>query len=1112
MRLRWSVSVACLVVTASLSGQDSSPVLLRQVALHLNRVSLDMALGAVEQAASLRLLYDPKAMPSRVVSLDTARITAGDALKYMLRGVRVRVLVRDGNEVLIVPAPPEPQTGTVTGRVTAARAGTPVIDATVEATNGNGGIRRTSSAADGRYTLRELVPGTYSVSVRAFGFAAATQATIVAADSTSRVDFALEQAPAVLDRVVTTATGDQRIRALGNNIATIAVADSVVGRAPIATLSDVLNARASGVQVFVNGGLTGASPTINIRGQNSANLSNQPLLVIDGVRVDNSAADDNGIRSRQIGFSDGAISGRFDDLIPEEIENIEIVKGPSAATLYGTDAANGVIVVTTKRGGSGRPRWTIHGETGMLTLDRDKFRENFTAWGHVPGDPSSIIQGCTLALIGAGGCVQDSVTHYTPMRDPAFTPIGTGHEDNYGVQVSGGGTETRYFVSGTMQNEVGYLKMPQADLRALRVERGSIGVHSSDLHPNGVDKGSGRANVTTALGPTADLTAAVGVMDQSSRIPAALSFLSAVGGPGYAGPPFDGWAFGPRPGQYFAIRNQENITHVTGSVLPTWRPWSWLTTRASLGLDYSVTSLDHLERNGEGLRDNAGYRELDRTTSGNYTADVSATATVDPASWLDSRTSAGAQYTHRAHILNQSIGQELPPAGQTVTGAGIQTSGESTDESIIAGVYVEETLSRAGRLFLTGGLRVDGANTFGSQFESAVYPKASLSWSIAQERFFPHIAGLSGLRLRAAYGSSGVQPPSAAAIEQENLVSAFVDGAPTTGTNFIQLANPNLKPERQRELETGADLDLWNNRIHIEGTYYNKRSSDALIEQQTPASVAGGIFQWVNLGTVRNIGFEWLVRGQMIDSRVFDWDVTYNGSVNHNRLVSLGSGSVTPEQAAGAGFPQSVLGAPLGSYWDRRVTSVVSHDGIVEPEDITISGPTFVGPSYPTTQMTVSTGVGLFHQLRVSVQFDYRGGNTILDYPLEGACGVGGCPDAFRPGTPIIKQAYAVVAQNIGTFDLSRWGYYENGAFTRLRELAITYDLPASYARALHARSASLLLAGRNLALWTHYRGVDPEVQALLNAGSATPVPAAFVDLSGIPPATYWVARLTLGF
>jgi TonB-linked SusC/RagA family outer membrane protein len=1109
MTLRGATSFALILVAAPLMAQESSPVLARQVTLHLDAVSLANALGAVEQAAALRLLYDPNIMPDRVVSLDTAHIAAGDALKYMLNGIRVRIVVRDGNEVLLVPAEPEQRAGgTIAGRVTDGHDGTPVPDAVVDAGAGH----RTRSASDGRYTLRELPAGSYAVTVRAFGFAPVTQTIVVATDSTSRFDFVLPQAPAVLDRVVTTATGDQRIRALGNSIATIAVADSVVGRAPVASLSDVINARASGVQVFLNGGLTGASPTINIRGQNSVNLSNEPLLVIDGVRVDNSPASDVSIASQLNFFPVGEQSGRFDDLIPEDIESIEIVKGPSAATLYGTDAANGVIVVMTKRGTAGRPQWFVHGETGLLTMDRNRFPEDFTEWGHAPGTPSSIIQGCSLALVGAGVCVQDSLTQYTPMRDPRFTPIGTGHEDNYGLQVSGGGAETRYFASGTAQNEVGYLKMPQFDLQALRVSRGALGVASSDIHPNGVDKESGRATVTTTLGPTADFTAATGITEQTSRIPAGLSLIADIGGPGYPGPPFDGWASSQRPSTYFVVRNQEDITHFTGSLQPTWRPWGWLTSRATLGLDYSITGLDHLERNGEGLANRFGYRETDRTTSGNYTADVNATATVDPTSWLETRTSAGAQYTHRALLLTRSIGQDLPPAGQTVGSAAIQSSGESTTESIVAGAYVEEALSHAQRLFLTGGLRVDGANTFGSRFASALYPKASIAWSVSQEPFFPRIPGLSDLRLRAAYGASGVQPPSAAAIQQEALFQAFVDGAPTSGTNLLQLANPTLKPERQHELETGADIDLWHDRIHLEGTYYNKRSADALVVAFDPASVAGGLSQWVNVGTVSNTGVEWLARAQLLDGPVLGWDVTINGSINHNKLVALGSGALTPQQAAALGFPQNVLGYPLGSYFDYRITSFTSHNGIIEPQDITLATqPSFIGPSYPTTQMTFSTGIALFSHLRVSAEFDYRGGNTILDNPLEGQCIGGECPDAFSRTAPLVRQAYAVVAQNIAAFNLSRFGYYENGAFTRLRELAITYDLPASYAHLFRARSATVLLAGRNLALWTRYRGVDPEVQALLNGGFAIP-PAAYMDISGIPPASYWTARITLGF
>ncbi len=377
-------------------------ILSRHVALRLTDVRLDAGLDALQRAADIRLVYDPRTVPvSRIESLDTSRISVIDALRILLRDPGIAVVHGSGNEVMLVRVQGrELQRGSINGTVTDSTSGGPVADAELALSAGGAAARRTRTTAEGRYAFAGLDTGSYTIVVRALGYTAATRRAVLHADSALRVNLVLARNPAVLDQVVTTATGDQRLRALGNNIATIAVADSVVGAAPVTSLSEVIAARAPGVQVFVNGGLTGASPTINIRGQNSVNLSNQPLLVIDGVRVDNSPASDVPI-FEGVTFPTGEQTGRFDDLIPEEIESIEIVKGPSAATLYGTDAANGVIVVTTKHGRAGHPQGTVFAENGLITFAASRFPENYFPWGHPAGAAAAKL--ALLVPVGSRG-------------------------------------------------------------------------------------------------------------------------------------------------------------------------------------------------------------------------------------------------------------------------------------------------------------------------------------------------------------------------------------------------------------------------------------------------------------------------------------------------------------------------------------------------------------------------------------------------------------------------------------------------------------------------------------------------------------------------------------
>jgi TonB-linked SusC/RagA family outer membrane protein len=983
--------------------------------------------------------------------------------------------------------------GAVVGRVTdsGTHAGLAAAMIVVEGT-----ALRAMSASDGSYRIAHVPAGAYAVSARRIGYGVMRQRIVVRGGDEVTADFALVAAPMALDAVVTTATGERRTREVGNAIVRID-ADSLVGIAPATTLSALIDGRAPGVQVFTTGGLTGASPQINVRGQNSVTLSNQPLLIIDGVRVENSAAN-----LPPDGTFGGQTSGRFNDLTPEEIESIEIVRGPSAATLYGTDAANGVILVKTKRGAPGRQRWNAFAEQGLLTYDRNRFPLSYYRWGH---NRFGAVGYCPLQ---SADCVVDSVTTFSPIRNAATTPIGTGSRESYGLQLSGGG-DTRYFVSGVFEDETGYLKMPNADRAIIAAQRGAIGVRDEEQHPNALRKVGVRSTLTTPLGATGDLALSTSVLSQRDRIPFSRSIQYGVAGPGYRDAN-DGWLFGARPGYLFEQRHDESITHVTVGATPTWHPTSWLTTRATGGLDYSSTSYDALIRTGEGgpFSDGTGYRGTTRTNVTLYTFDASAVASAALTPRISSRSSIGVQYNRREMFQSVAQARGLAPGSENAGGGAFPSVAEATVQSVVAGSYAEQTFGLDERLFVTAALRVDGASSFGSDFKTALYPKASVSWVVSDEPFWPRVPGISTLRLRAAYGESGVQPSSTAALARDTVFPAIADGVPTTGAVLASTGNPRLKPERQRELELGFDAELVRGRVQLEATYYDKRSRDALVDVPVPASLGGGVVT-ENIGAVRNHGVEASVQARVLDRSAIGWDIGLGGSVNHNKLLSLGAG-IQPIYGQ-FGTPSIVPGYPLFSYFDFPITgwTDTSPDGLVEPSEITIgSARRYAGASYPTTQITATTTVALLdRRLRVSALADHRGGLTLANRTRSDQCFSGYCRAVVDPEAPIADQIAAVAYT--GQLGYSFWGYFEDGAFTRLRELSVSYDLPRTVLRPLHAERATLVLAGRNLLLWTHFRDTDPEVQTV-NLG--VPKYGAYSPEGGIPPARYWILRLNLGF
>jgi TonB-dependent SusC/RagA subfamily outer membrane receptor len=328
--------------------------------------------------------------------------------------------------------------GTITGRVTESGSGQPVADANVVIVGTTRGAR---TDAEGRYRITDVPAGPAQVRALRIGYASTAQAVNVTPGVTNNADFALSSAAVSLDRVLVTAQGgEQRRVEVGNAVSNITLAD--VQKASIPNGASLLQGRAPGVTVIQNGGTTGTSARVRIRGANSINLSNEPLLIIDNVRVNNS------FNSFSIGTGGQSVS-RLNDLDPDEIETIDILKGPAASAMYGTAAANGVIQVTTKRGRAGKPTYTTYAETGNIK-PYNKFPANYNSFAGGGTAPSF----CFLADVATGGCAAlDSVISFNPLV--ANSPFRTGHNNRGGLQSSGGNDVAQYFVSGDINDETG---------------------------------------------------------------------------------------------------------------------------------------------------------------------------------------------------------------------------------------------------------------------------------------------------------------------------------------------------------------------------------------------------------------------------------------------------------------------------------------------------------------------------------------------------------------------------------------------------------------------------------------------------------------------------------
>jgi TonB-linked SusC/RagA family outer membrane protein len=1073
----------------------------RRVTLTANEATLGEALKAITEQTGVRFNLSREVVSTSMrVRVEVTNLSLAATLTELLLNAKVDVAVMSANELALVRRLSEalPAVGSVSGVVTDERTGDPLSQAQITIIGTS--VRRTTGE-DGRYAIPNVPAGEHTLSAKRLGYGVASRVVIVRDGETVTVDFALQSAPSRLTEVVTTATGDQRRVELGNSIARID-AESIQVSAPIRGINDLLTGRAAGVQVFAAGGQTGINGRIRIRGLNSFSVSNDPLVIIDGARVE-SAVSAGLIQSGAGGGAMFVGTGRMADLNPEEIASIDIVKGPSAATLYGTDAANGVILVTTRRGHGGRPRYSAYTEQGLLEPDpATNWYENWYAFGH--STATGAVQQCQLLQVAAGTCVQDSISRWNPVTQSASSPFGQGHRGLYGAQVSGGLEAMSYFLSAEREEETGYLQLPAREQQFLRTLRGSP-PRAEQVHPNEVEKLNLRGNFALPLGKNADVSLSSGLAINETRLPNLNFFGGWYSGRGVAGTDDAGIAAewgGQRPANALAQVNRDAATRFTGSLGGNYRPFEWLTTRGVFGVDVTNENQSSLARPEDQVPGRQSGSRLDNALSVSlYSMDVSASSTHGLTPKLSSRSSIGAQYNGRKAHLTNVFGSGLAPGGQTVAGAQTILGSEATTQTVVAGVFGEETFGWRELFFLTGAVRLDGGSSFGRNFKTTTYPKASISW-LAIDGSAHQLLSLSQLRFRAALGASGVQPDPIAALATSSLITALAGGVQVNGAAVRTLGNPNLKPERQKESEIGFDAEWFAGRVRLEATVYNKESEDALVNLSFAPELGLATTQQFNIGKVRNRGLEGIVSSALLNSPLVRLNLTLNASLNENKLLTLGYG--VPPIGVGGGSVQ-IPGYPVNSLWDRPIVSYsdANGNGILERNEVVLGDTAvYLGTSLPTRQLATSVTIGVLNdRLRLGGLADYRGGYKRFDSQTAFGCVFSAnCRAVNDPTTPLDQQANAVAAIR----NVFRSSYLSDASFMRLRELALTYFLSESAASKVGAKTLAITLSGRNLLLFTRYRGQDPE-------GNFTPNLDNVQEVNSQPQVRYFLLRLTAG-
>ena len=959
-------------------------------------------------------------------------------------------------------------TGSITGAVMVQSTGRPLSGVRIQLI---GTTRSTSAGVDGSFEMQNVAMGTYRIRASIIGYASLETTVTVTAGQPAAVNFSLNRASISLDEIVVTGTaGATEKRSIGNSVAVISAAN-VLEVMPVGDVQEMLQARTPGLTILANTGQAGASSSIRIRGAATINAGIQPVFYIDGIRF---------AAATQDGFStgNGVVQGTspLDFINPNDIESIEVIKGPSATTLYGADAASGVVQIITKKGRTGTPvQWTANFEVGESEWT-DQVGQPTNFWLCTASNIADPVTypGCSGFDPAAPG-EQRTLTDNPVKRDPRALRKGGAYDFN--LSVRGGGQEYNYFVSFERMREDGV------------------------FFNNFARRQGGRANFGFTPSEQLNFNVNLGYTQTHTRQPWNNNSSNGIlrnGFRGRAGALDDPWATGFRglgPAQSNQYDNQTRAERTTIGVTANFNPTSWFSNKLTLGMDKQDrrnTQFYEIDTTGMepfGSTNATGTIRHFLPVTHLWTIDYSGTISVPLNDNFESKFSAGMQLNAAQRKSTSADGEGLVAnALNLVSAAAVTFGGESFSSQTSLGFYLQEQVSFKDRLYGTVAVRIDDNSAFGSDFSLVVYPKASVSYVISDEDFF-NLGFVDQLKVRGAWGRAGNAPPPFTADRTFTSDVTTVMDESVNALTPSSFGNPNLKSETGSEIELGFDASMFDGRAGLEFTFYDQSTKDALISVPDPPSSGFTGSHLENVGDISNQGIEILLTATPILGRNFAWDASLSVSGNKNRLDSFSGARDEITFGAFASVQRHREGFPLGGFWavdverDSNGVPVLTSGGSAivantctwtpnEPgwDQATDCEEIFMGSSVPTREAALTSTFTMMGNLRLYFQFDYKGGG----YQWCAICSIRNRVD---------RNSFEVNDPNSTPEEIARWrsrqtlSHIFKSDFIKWRELSLSYSFPRRWAQALQAERVSFTLSGRNLLIWTKYEGTgDPEV------------------------------------
>ena len=975
--------------------------------------------------------------------------------------------------LLIQASPGLAQQGAVQGQVVDASNLEPISGAQVFLPGTELG---TLTDQEGRYEITGVPTGRTEVRVQVVGYSPGARTVNVAAGESSTLDFELSVSAISMEGLVVTATGQQRRVELGNAVSSVDASDQVA-KTGAGNIASLLQGNTTGIQISGSSGTVGNASNIKIRGNTSINLDNTPLVYVDGARIN---TDSRGVSAG------GAESDRMLDLSADQIESVEVVKGPAAATLYGTEAAGGVIRITTKSGAEGEGQIRLQAELGRRTDPNDypvrAWNPNYALGPSYPDTVYSIesLKGPFGGQVFDGGATQDSF--YNPFR--------TGTNKKLSGSIRGGLEGLSYYASGEWDSDQGVWPTNGSDKYSVR---GNFTLQPKEDLMVQISNGfqSGRTDFNYNDGESWGFVGAplLGTTHQSpinaggqTTCPRAHAEAQATGGDlsslteslcDYNRSFIGG-------NNFYRLETMENyvdLARYTGSGTLTYTPVEIWTNRVTVGYDtYSERAIDMIPNVPLKIRDSPPDRRVRQISASNLTMEATSEIELDLTdSWV-SETTAGVQYVRELEEGTIANGVNFPPGAQTVGNSATASGSEIYTEVKTLGYFLQERFSFQDRLFLTPAVRFDDNSAFGENLGMVVYPRFSASWVVSDESWSPDL--FSNLRLRGAWGMSGKQPgPFDAATLLTSSRVPLPGGQTGTGFEPLRPGNPDLKPETASEIEVGFDGSLLEGRVGMQFTYFTQTTEDALVQRPLPPSQGYSQGIWANVGEVQNEGVEASVDANVLTGA----DLTWNLAVNATHTISEVTELTEPINIGGRGLQQHREGYPFGAYFLRPVEFNDAGDVVVREER------EYVGQPTPKWNGSISSTLMLFERFRVYALFRSVTGQKMVNYTRTYQCSrtFANCSDQYETGPDgELTDRARLVSAPVASF--RPYLFIDGNGFGRLRNVSLGIDLPERWAGAIGASTAELTLMGRNLATITDYFGVDPEInsQGRTNASS----------------------------